>query len=414
MHFLEAIIEALRTLRSERLRSFLTLFGIVWGTASVVFLLSWGLGVQAMLEEGFTRVGKNLVQAWPGMIGEQYTPAVDRRQLWFTLDDVEAVRERSRLADTVAGESRMQRMVTYRQRAFSFDIRGVEPQQMRLRGVRIGAGRSLSQADLEHRRRVAVLGDVARRRLLGPEGGVDSWIRIDGRPFRVVGLLERVGTQLWRDQATELDEQIWIPLKTLFAFGPRRGRDLDVVDSILLRVRHRQLYDALKQETRSTLAQRLRVSATDEEAISIASPMDQLRQLPIDQSVGLLLILGATTLVIGGVGVLNMMLDSVQERKQEIGVRMAVGARRRDIVGQFFLETFVITAFGGGIGLALGIGGCRLLAELQVPDLIPVPILKAEVVWMALGIMSFVGFSSGLIPAWRAARVDPSVTLRAE
>jgi putative ABC transport system permease protein len=294
------------------------------------------------------------------------------------------------------------------------DIRGVEPQQMALRGVQISAGRAISRIDLEHRRRVAVLGEVARRRLLGPEGGVGSWIRIEGRPFQVIGLLDGVGTQLWRDEATELDEQVWIPLKTLFAFGPRRGSDQDIVDSILLQVRHRHLYDELKQEVRSILAPRLRVSSTDEEAIVLASPIDQLRQLPLDQSNGLLLILGATTLVIGGVGILNMMLDSVHERRQEIGVRLAVGARRRDVLGQFFLETFVITGLGGGIGMALGVGGCWFLTRLQVPDLIPVPILKAEIIWMTLGIMSLVAFSSGLIPAWRASRIDPSLTLRVE
>ena len=216
MHLLEAILEALRTLRSQWLRTVLTMFGVVWGTASVVFLMSWGLGVQAMLEDGFMRVGRNLVQAWPGMIGEQFTPAVDRRWLWFTLDDVAFLREHCRLAATVGAESRTRRLVTYRQRALSMDIRGVEPQQTALRGVQIGAGRAISRIDLDHRRRVAVLGNVARRRLLGPEGGVGSWIRIEGRPFQVIGLLDGVGTQLWRDEATELDEQVWIPLKTLY------------------------------------------------------------------------------------------------------------------------------------------------------------------------------------------------------
>src|SRR5690349_13684768 len=106
MHLREALAQVLRTLRAERLRSVLTMFGVVWGTASVVFLLSWGLGVQRMLEEGLSRAGKNLVHAWPGQIGENFTPAGDRRELWFTREDVDAVRRQSRLATMVAGESR--------------------------------------------------------------------------------------------------------------------------------------------------------------------------------------------------------------------------------------------------------------------------------------------------------------------
>jgi putative ABC transport system permease protein len=229
-----------------------------------------------------------------------------------------------------------------------------------------------------------------------------------------VGFLAPVGTQLWRDRATELDEQVWIPLTTLLAAGPRYGTDEEIVDTIVMRARDRQSYDALKREVRAVLSRRLGVSPRDEEAIFIMSPLDMLRQLPLDQLGGVLFMLGATTLLIGGVGILNMMLDAVQDRRQEIGVRMAVGARRRDILGQFFLEALVITGIGGLLGLLLGVAGCGLLARLEAPDLIPIPILKLEIIWLAIGVMSFVGFASGLIPAWRAARVDPSETLRAE
>lgn len=160
--------------------------------------------------------------------------------------------------------------------------------------------------------------------------------------------------------------------------------------------------------------ERLRVAAADEEAILTASPLDALRQLPLDQMRGLLFVLGAATLVIGGVGILNMMLDAVQERRQEIGVRLAVGARRREILGQFFLETFAITGLGGLAGLALGLAGCWGLARLETPDLIPVPIVRWQTVALALGVATGIGLAAGLVPAWRAARVDPSLTLRAE
>ncbi len=414
MQVLEAVRAALRTLRTEWLRTALTMFGVIWGTASVVFLLSWGLGVERMLEDGYGRVGKNLVAVWPGLIGEDYTPAGDRRHIWFTLDDVRAVRRRAHLPAVVTGESRMWRLAAHRQRVLSLDVRGVEPAAISLRGARLAAGRAIARGDLDHRRRVAVLGDEARRRLLGAQGGVGTWIRIDGRPFEVIGLLAPVGTQLWQDGPTGIDEQVWIPLTSLFAFGPRYGADEDIVDSIHFTSADRHHYDAAKREVRAVLAGRLRVAPTDEEALRTASPIDHLRRLPIDQMAGLLLVLGATTLVIGGVGILNMMLDSVYERRQEIGIRLAVGARRRDVVWQFFLETFVITGLGGLAGLALGLAGCWALARLDVPDLVPVPILRGEIVVLALAVMGAVGIAAGVVPAWRAARVDPSLTLRAE
>jgi putative ABC transport system permease protein len=414
VHLREAVREALRTLRASWLRTVLTLFGIVWGTASVVFLLAWGLGVRVMMEASYTRVGRNLVHVMAGNIGEEFSPASDRRTLWFTLDDVDSLRERARLANLVVPESQFFREVTYRQTATSLNIRGVTPDHVALRGVRLSAGRAINRDDVLHRRRVAVLGTEARQRLLGPHGGVGSSIRIAGESFEIVGLLGRVGMQLWQDGPSRLDEQVWIPLTTLFAFGPRFGHDAEVVENILLQIRDRRVRRAAEHELRAILAERLRISAADTEAVRVASPLDALEKLPLDQMNSLLFTLGATTLLIGGVGILTMMLDSVQERRQEIGVRLAVGARRRDILGQFFLETFVITGLGGVLGIVLGLAGCVALARVATADLIPVPIVRWEIIAVALVVMTLVGFASGLFPAWRASRVDPSVTLRAE
>lgn len=414
MRLLEAAREALRTLRVSWLRTALTLFGIVWGTASVVFLISWGLGVRAMMEASYGRVGRNLVQIFPGQIGSDFTPASDRRLLWFTLDDVEALRERARLSRLVLPESQTFREVAYRQRTTSLNIRGVVPENAQLRGVTIASGRSITHDDLSHRRRVAVLGTAARERLLGPHGGVGSTIRIAGQSFEIVGLLGRVGMQLWQDGPSQLDEQVWIPFSTLASFGKRQGRDAEVVDNIMLGLADRKQRKAAEHEARSILAERLRVSPDDLEAIRVMSPLDALEKVPLDQLGGLLFSLGATTLVIGGVGILTMMLDSVQQRRQEIGVRLAVGARRRDILTQFFLETFVITALGGLLGVALGLAGCAVLGSLASADLIPQPIVRWQTIAIALSVMSLVGLASGLVPARRAARIDPSVTLRAE
>ena len=253
----------------------------------------------------------------------------------------------------------------------------------------------------------------AREDLLGSEGGVGSQIRINGRSYQVIGLLRRVGQQLLGD-SSELDEQVWIPITTLLAMGPRYGVDTEIADMILFRYPGRHTYQAAKAEARAILAERLRVSPEDDEAIYVLSAADALRQMPLEEIKGLFFILAVTTLLIGGVGVMNMMLDSVHDRRSEIGVRLAVGARRRDVIAQFFLETAAVTGTGGLSGILLGVAACLLLGSFEVPDLIPVPVLQWPVVVVGLVVMVRVGLAAGVIPAWRAARVDPSEILRVD
>ncbi|MEE8556510.1 MAG: ABC transporter permease [Myxococcota bacterium] len=411
MILLEAIRQAFRTLRAHRLRTILTLFGVVWGTAAVVFLMSWGAGVRVMMEHGMTRTGNNMVQIWAGKIGEEFTPAVDRRNLWFTPADVDAVRARARIPDKVAGESQWWSPVSFRQKSLSVDVRGIEPDMIAIRGVGIAAGRGIRRSDLNGRRRVAILGARTKDTLLGPAGWLGSRIRIRGQPFEVVGILSPVGVQLSRD-GDEIDDQIWIPMTALFAFGKRWDMDEDVVDNIFLRVPERSLLDPAQSEVRGILSERLRVPTTDTEAIGMFSPIAFLKHFNLGLLDSTMLILALTTLIIGGIGIMNMMIDAVHERRSEIGIRLAVGARRRDVIWQFFLESFTITALGGLIGLLTAIFSCWVLSLLQVPDLIPVPILQWDVVFLAFAVMISVGFAAGVVPAWRAAQVDPALTLR--
>ncbi|MEM7410714.1 MAG: ABC transporter permease [Myxococcota bacterium] len=409
----EAAAQALRLVWAHKLRSLLTLFGLVWGTAAVIFLVGWGEGLRVMLDRNFDKTGKNLGQAWAGRIGEDFTPAVDRRQLWFSWEDVLAVRRRARIAERVSAERRHYLPVAAGQRALNMEVRGVEPVGIEIRNVVVAAGRQIQPTDLDHRRRVVVLGQTARERILGPGGEIGSRIRIGGRAFEVIGFLEPIGTQFGRD-GDEIDEQAWIPLSTHFASWPDDWTTDNVVQHLLYRMPGRHLADETEREIRRLLADRLGVSPTDREAIMVWSPVTLLRTLPLDRQSGMLFVLAATTLIIGGIGVLNMMLDAVRERRREIGLRLAVGATRREIIAQFFLETFTIVSLGGLTGAAIGAGGCLFLASLTLPDVVPVPVLSWRVIAMALGVMGGVGLIAGVVPAWRAAQIDPALTLRAE
>jgi len=418
---LESLREALRLLRAQPLRSLLTLFGLVWGTAAVIFLLSWGAGLQTMLDTAFQRAGKNLVQTWPGRISEDFSPAVDRRWLWYTPADVAALRARVRESDLVGAEARTYAPASFRGRAFSMEVRGVDPESQAIRDVPLASGRLVSRADVEHRRRVLVVGHRARERLLGADGRLGSWVRLDGTPFRVVGVLERVGTQLSRD-GEEIDDQLWVPLSVHLALWPNPWLDEPMLSTIFARAKDRKRIDEAKRELRRVLAERLGVPPDDEEAVPIFSPVEMLERLPVDQQNGLYLLIALTTLLVGGIGILAMMLDSVQERRAEIGVRLALGARRRDVLLQFLWEGVAIVALGGALGVALGAGGALFLASgafrgripAALRDLVPVPELSAGVVLLSVLAMGAVALAAGLVPAWRAARIDPAETLRVE
>jgi len=407
----EAGRQAVQLLWAHKLRSLLTMFGVVWGTAAVIFLVGWGDGVNEVMQQGFFRAGKNMGEVHPGRVSESFTPAVDRRYVNISYRDVQVLRRRARLPELIGAEAWRDQPASFRQRVINIDLRGIESQVAEIRSVPLASGRNITRHDVEHRARVAVIGDTVRRQLLGPEAGVGTRIRIGGVPFKIVGVMARVGTQLSRDRML-IDQQVWIPITTCQANWPWPWSSEFIVSKIVYRMRSPELLEPTEDEVRAILAERLKVGPTDTEAIRIHSAIKVLRQLPLEESRGLMFVLAATTLAIGGIGVLSMMLDSVHERRQEIGVRLAIGARRRDIVRQFFLETLSITLLGGATGMAIGVGGCLALGMLTVPDLVPVPVLSGRVVLLSFGVMTTVGLSAGVIPAWRASRVEPSVTLR--
>ena len=406
----ESLRQALRLLRAHKLRSALTLFGVVWGTASVIFLVGWGDGLAAMLEGGILKASNNMGNVFARRIGEDFTPAVDRRFLWFTQEDVEVLRRRARLPARIGAQTQQWMPVAYGQRAMPRDVRGVDPQMIEIRGVEAAVGRLITEFDLAHRRRVVVLGSDARKHLLGPSGGLGTWIRIAGTPFRVVGILAPVGAQLV-PMGARVDEQLWTPITTFQEQWPKDWTDESVVWSIFYQVHHRSQLDQTEEEIQAILAERLRVRPDDDEAMHFRSPLKILSAMPIAETQALLFVLAAAILVIGGVGTLNMMLDSVHERRQEIGVRLAIGASRRDVVIQFFFETLALVGLAGALGVALGVGSCLALGGLG-SELIPVPVLSWRIVVVAVGVLGFVALASGVIPAWRASRIDPAITLR--
>jgi len=395
-------------MRLHRLWALLTIAGIVWGTASVVLLVGWGVGVHQMVDTGMQKVGKNLIYLLPGRVSEDLSPADNRRELSFELEDARVLRASARHIELMSAEMQQFMYATHDGNSHLVDVRGVEPETMRLRGVSIAQGRWISPEDLSVERRIAVIGQTARERLFGEHPALGQTIGLNGQTFEVIGLLAKVGAQLSRDNSL-IDEQIWIPITTARNLTGRKNLDL-----IVVRPPERRMNDLVKQEARRILAKRLHVSPEDEEAVQVISFIDYLSGFDAVFAAFnvFLTVLAIATLAIGGIGVMNMMLVSVNERRGEIALRLAVGARPSQVVGQFLVETLVITLIGGIAGTTLGVLACAALSLIH-GDLVPTPHIIPAMVALAIATTVIVGVASGCLPAWRASAVDPAETLRA-
>jgi putative ABC transport system permease protein len=362
-----------------------------------------------MIENGIQKVGKNLIYIFPGRVGDDLSPAAERPVLKFDLDDAKAFRAGAFRAELASAEISWYLHCRFEATGRNVPVHGIEPQIKELRGVSLAAGRFISAEDEALERSVAIIGQTARTRMLGPRPAIGQHLSIAGRSFEIIGLLSPVGPQLSRDESL-IDEQIWIPITTFRAVTGQK-----YIDRIIARPADRRYNNEVKREAHQILARRLHVSVHDQEAVFVVSLIDILVGFETMFAVlkFFMVVMATTTLFMGGVGVMNMMLVSVNERRHEIGLRLAVGARRLDVVTQFMVETLVITMFGGAVGLCFGVLSCAALGLIK-GDLVPRPVIVPEVIFLAIGVTTLIGVLSGCIPAYRAAKVDPAETLRVE
>jgi putative ABC transport system permease protein len=394
MRLAEAWRVALDALRANRLRSGLTMLGVVIGVAAVVVLVAIGTGAKQEVESEVEGLGSNLLLVVPGQVSFGQAPTVSP----LTLSDVEVVDRlaggRDRVVPTVSsGEQVRAGTVT----KFS-NVLGVTESTPQVFVRSLAHGTYLTRSDVDTGRRVAVLGYGVARSLFGDRDPVGQQMDVAGVRFRVVGVFAQLGQSLGVDR----DDEVHIPITAAQRlFGTSR------VDGL-----------AIKAPDQGDLAP---LGAKIVAALTKRHPGTEFSAVTQDQILGVLgKILGVLTgvlaaiagisLLVGGVGVSNIMLVSVRERTREIGLRKAVGARPRDVVIQFLLEAVLLTAIGGLTGIGLGIGSALLVAALS-----PVP---AAVTWwavaLAFGVSAGVGILFGVVPAQRAGRLDPVVALRSE
>jgi putative ABC transport system permease protein len=390
----EAVHVAVDALRANRLRSGLTMLGVVIGVSAVVVLVAIGTGAKREVEQQVEGLGSNLLLVVPGRLDIGAAPAASR----LSLDDVDAVSrvvgDPGRVAVTVtSGET-----VRAGARSTFTSVLGVLETTPRVFVRDVGRGSYLTSSDVDTARRVAVLGSSVARSLFGDRDPVGQQVSIAGVRFRVVGVFAPLGQSLGVDR----DDEVHIPVTAAHRlYGTER------IDGIAVKAPDR---DAISQ-----LGDRIVAELTRRHPDSEFSAVTQEQILGVLGDIlgvltGVLAAIAGISLLVGGVGVSNIMLVSVRERTREIGLRKAVGARPRDIGLQFLIEAVLLTSLGGTVGIGLGVGAALLVGALS-----PVP---AAITWwslaLAFGVSAAVGIVFGVVPAQRAGRLDPVVALRSE
>ncbi|MCR4406772.1 MAG: ABC transporter permease [Anaerolineae bacterium] len=413
MNIGESIRIAFRGLSANKMRSLLTMLGIVIGVAAVIALVSIGEGVQSFVASSFQGLGSNLLFVMPGNLSMRQAMS-GSGVAFLTMADVAALEDERRAPDVglIAPESSGTKSVTYGGEKILITIKGVTPEYTIVRNFHPQIGAFFGEAEVKSRARVAVLGqDVVEELFPAGTYPIGETIKIDGTPFRVIGVMEKKGGTGFGSQ----DEVVFVPITTAQArlFPERSLRGEPVVSLISVKTVSESSIAAASAQITRALRQTHRLAASDEDDFSVINQTDVVNIA--GQITGILTIfLGAIagiSLLVGGIGIMNIMLVSVTERTREIGIRKAVGAKRRDILVQFLIEAMVLSTIGGLIGIALGALGSRAISQLM-EDMTTV--VSVQAVLMAVGFSAAVGLFFGIYPAMRAARLHPIEALRYE
>jgi putative ABC transport system permease protein len=414
MNLAESIRIALRSLSANKLRSALTMLGIIIGVAAVIALMGVGRGAQHAIDTQINSLGTNLLFVSPGAANSEGVRQAQGSSQTLTYEDALALNDPQNLPAVagVAPEVRAFGQVVYQGNNANTPIAGVTPDYQSVRNYNVQSGEFINQANITSRSLVAVIGaNVASELFTGGEDPVGQTIRINNVPFRVIGVLESKGGSGFGNQ----DDQVLVPLTTAITRLQRnRFGSGNVISQISVQVVDANQMDPATQQISEVLRQRHHIRYEDD--FTIRSQQDILASA--NQITGVMtLFLGGVagiSLLVGGIGIMNIMLVSVTERTREIGIRKAIGATRQNVLGQFLTEATILSVLGGLIGIALGAGIARLISGLQAGTVTIQAVVAPDSILLATLFSVVVGLFFGIYPAYRAAQLNPIDALRYE
>ncbi|MBW4546192.1 MAG: ABC transporter permease [Symplocastrum torsivum CPER-KK1] len=403
MDIVESVKMAATTLVANKLRSSLTMLGIIIGNASVIAMVGIGQGAQKLASEQFESLGPNVLFIVPGSQETRNTTFEVPRTL--VLEDAEAIATQVPSVKEVAAQISSRQLITYRNKNTSTTVVGTTPEYLSVRSFDVAQGRFISEQDVRRNNQVVALGPDIAERLFGNVDPVGQQLRIKNVSFQVIGVMESKGSFLGDNQ----DDTVFVPITTLAnrIVGQTSPYGLEV-SIISISAKDPESTTAARFQVENLL--RLRHKITGEDDFTVRAQEDLLQIVgTITGALTLMLTaIAAISLFVGGIGVMNIMLVSVTERTQEIGLRKAIGAREQDILVQFMIEAVILSAAGGVLGTLIGVGGVLFVGAVTPlqAGVSPVAIL------MAVGVSGGIGLFFGVVPAQRAAKLDPIVALR--
>ena len=408
MELWQSLKIALRALRVNKMRSFLTMLGIIIGIAAVIAMVAIGAGAEKMISDQITSMGSNLILVIPGSTTSGGLRAGAGGAQTLTYDDAKAVRAECPSVQTVAPTVRSSGQVVFGNQNWSTIIMGCTPEMLEVREWSLAEGRNFTSSDIDGATKTSIIGQTVADNLFGAADPIGKIIRIKKVPFVVVGLLARKGQS---PQGTDQDDAVFVPLRT--AQRKLVGSQFpNTIGAMMVKATSSSDLAKAEEEVTALLDQRHRIGPSRDRDFTVRN-LTEILAVSEQASKVMSLLLGAVasiSLIVGGIGIMNIMLVSVTERTREIGIRMAIGAKQRDILLQFLTEAVLLTTVGGLIGMALGAGGAILVAKLVGwPTLVSV-----EAIVIAFVFSAAVGIFFGFYPARKAAALNPIEALRYE
>ncbi|SHI36603.1 putative ABC transport system permease protein [Anaerovibrio lipolyticus DSM 3074] len=396
---------AFTALLANKMRSLLTMLGIIIGVGAVIAMVSVGMGVKSDVVNSISSLGSNMLIVSPGSTNRGGVRGAAGSRTNLKYDDAKAIKEKIKNIDFVSPSVSRSYQIVYGNQNWNSSVMGVTPEYMSIRSLEVSTGSFVSESDNNKRNRVAVIGSTVATNLFGTTNPVGQNIRVNNQPFKVIGVLESKGqSSMGQDQ----DDVVIVPLTTAM----ERLMAMDYVSSVNIQVSDANKMDQVQEDIEVLLRQRHKIIGGKEDDFNVRN-MTSLMETMSQTTTMLTILLGSIagiSLVVGGIGIMNIMMVSVTERTREIGIRKALGATFQNIMMQFLIESVVIGVIGGIIGIGMGCGLSMLVGKFGnfTTVITPLPVL------VSFSFSVGIGLFFGIYPARKAAKLDPIEALRYE